>query len=579
MWEEATSGSSTTTTLFVGQLEEIATTGSTTTTTKYYYVGQRRVAVRVGSTLSYLVADGLSSITEALDSGGTLTAVQLYAPYGAVRYSSGTMPTSYGFTGQRLDASGLQVMGSRFYDPVAGQFVAGDDALPGGGAILGGLNRYAYVVGNPETMTDETGHWPWDNVVAAVTNVVAAVAPAIAAVVQAAAPVVGAVANAALGISDMVNDVKTIFNPNASWQDKFGSVVNLGFNVFMDATTVIGVGEGLKTLEIGGKLAADVGEQAVKDGAEQLVKDGGEAVAKDGEQNVVKDVVKGCDSFRADTPVATPSGAQAIGTLKVGSIVLAVDGRSGKVKAEPVLHVFINHDTNLLDVTLANVTVSSATVNAAQVTTKQQGAALASHGSQAPPATETLHTTTEHPFLTKELGWVNAQDLTPGEHVRHLDGTWGVVIGTHVVAGEAVRYNLTVANEHTFVVGSGQWVVHNTCGEGDVASYEELSKKGDVGDGLEGHHIPSKKYIAQFGVDAEDGAAVAMKRGLHQLTRTYGGRMVAALNEDAGRTFLEVVQNDLEDYRNVGGPNPAQVASDIMDYWLENRPDLMGYPS
>jgi len=28
-----------------------------------------------------------------------------------------------------------------------------------------------------------------------------------------------------------------------------------------------------------------------------------------------------------------------------------------------------------------------------------------------------------------------------------------------------VMYNLTVAYDHTFVVGSGEWVVHNTCGD------------------------------------------------------------------------------------------------------------------
>lgn len=49
-----------------------------------------------------------------------------------------------------------------------------------------------------------------------------------------------------------------------------------------------------------------------------------------------------------------------------------------------------------------------------------------------PPASETLHTTTEHPFLTQKLGWVNAQDLHTGLHVRTLTGTLGVVVGTYM---------------------------------------------------------------------------------------------------------------------------------------------------
>jgi len=83
----------------------------------------------------------------------------LFAPYGAGRYSSGTMPTSYGFTGQRADAvSGLDYYGSRYYDPQAGQFTSGDSVLPGGGLDPWGLSRYAYVEGNPVNRIDPDGH-------------------------------------------------------------------------------------------------------------------------------------------------------------------------------------------------------------------------------------------------------------------------------------------------------------------------------------------------------------------------------------------------------------------------------------
>lgn len=94
-----------------------------------------------------------------LSASGSATASVLYAPYGAVRYSSGTMPTSYGFTGQRADAaSGLDYYGSRYYDPLAGQFTSGDSVLPGNGYDLWGLSRYTYVEGNPEDRTDPSGH-------------------------------------------------------------------------------------------------------------------------------------------------------------------------------------------------------------------------------------------------------------------------------------------------------------------------------------------------------------------------------------------------------------------------------------
>jgi hypothetical protein len=96
---------------------------------------------------------------------------------------------------------------------------------------------------------------------------------------------------------------------------------------------------------------------------------------------------------------------------------------------------------------------------------------VAAHGSQAPPAAETVHTTTEHPFLTTDRGWVDAQDLVPGERVQQLDGSVGVVVSLRVVAGTAVRYNLTVQDVHTFAVGTDQWVVHN-CGDGIPEGYQ-----------------------------------------------------------------------------------------------------------
>jgi RHS repeat-associated protein len=460
-----TNNSTTTTTIYLGQAEEIATTGSTTNVTKYYYAGDRRVAERVGNAaITYLVADGLSSVTQALDSAGNVVATQLFGPYGNTRYQQGTMPTTFGFTGQRQDTSGLDLFGARFYDPAIGQFVSADETIPGSGAILGALNRFAYVLGNPETATDPSGHWGFGNIVKAVTNVVKAAAPAIAHAVQVAAPVVAAVADSALGISSIVNDAKTIFDPHASWSSRLLSVADLAINVAMDVDTITGTGQAARAAYMGVKAGAKLaGKQAVKlmkGEAKHLAEKEIENVGKKRGEGMVEKVFKSCmNSFAGDTQVATAEGSQPIATLKVGDKVLAVDGATGKVQAELVQNVMINHDNNLLDVTLAtdtNVKPSAAT----DAPNKEQEVATAAHGSQAPP-TETIHTTTEHPFLTAELGWVNAQDLKPGEHVRRMDGSLGIVVAVKATPGQAVRYNLTVVQDHTFVVGQGQWVVHN----------------------------------------------------------------------------------------------------------------------
>jgi RHS repeat-associated protein len=157
--QSMTQSSTTTTTVYVGDVEEVSTSGGTTTTTAYYYAGVKRIGLSVNGAISYLASDGLGSATVTLSSSGSATAAELFAPYGGVRYSSGTMPTSYGFTGQRSDtASGLDYYGARYYDPLAGQFTSGDTLVPGGGLDLWGLSRYAYVGGNPIIRVDPTGH-------------------------------------------------------------------------------------------------------------------------------------------------------------------------------------------------------------------------------------------------------------------------------------------------------------------------------------------------------------------------------------------------------------------------------------
>ena len=113
------------------------------------------LAAASNGTVSYLATSYQGSVVEALDSTGAVgvTASQLYAPYGGVRYASGALPTDYGYTGQRADTStGLDYYGARYYDPTLGQFTSADTWL------AGGLNRYGYVGGNPTTATDSSGH-------------------------------------------------------------------------------------------------------------------------------------------------------------------------------------------------------------------------------------------------------------------------------------------------------------------------------------------------------------------------------------------------------------------------------------
>lgn len=76
---------------------------------------------------------------------------------------------------------------------------------------------------------------------------------------------------------------------------------------------------------------------------------------------------------------------------------------------------------------------------------------------------ETIETTVGHPFYVDEVGWLDAGDLQVGMDVWQADGTTGTVDEVTFESTDAIVYNLTVADSHTFFVGYGEWLVHN-CG-------------------------------------------------------------------------------------------------------------------
>jgi hypothetical protein len=129
-----------------------------------------------------------------------------------------------------------------------------------------------------------------------------------------------------------------------------------------------------------------------------------------------------------------------------GEKVEAYNPKTHHMELEPVLHVWINHDHDLVDLTLTTRTPVT-------------------HGKPAAKTSEVIHTNKKHPFLTEEKGFLPVGQIKLGMHMRRADGTYGVVTGWKVVPGASVMYNLEVAQDHTFAVGDGQWMVHN-CASG-----------------------------------------------------------------------------------------------------------------
>lgn len=289
----STSQNTTTTTMvYVGTIEEVSSSACSGSncpispppqTSTFYYMGPLRIAVGVNGTISYLASDHLGSPELSLSGTGIAQASVLYAPYGTVRYSSGTMPTDYGFTGQHSDAntSGLDYYGARYYDPTVGQFSSAD-------TVASGPNRYAYVGGNPVNAVDPSGHrqdasgggdydpnvwgavWPdwaqigpnvWQTQYDDMTVTIYAYPNWYYVVYQPTDPfdffvtslvhTFASVVDVMFHITDTINDVGTILNGNASTGDRLKAAGSLVFNVVSDALFFTPVGEGADAAELG----------------------------------------------------------------------------------------------------------------------------------------------------------------------------------------------------------------------------------------------------------------------------------------------------------------------------------------
>jgi RHS repeat-associated protein len=113
--------------------------------------------------LYFIVGDHLGTTSLVLNAQGDKVAGSRHFPYGGERWSSGTLPTDYHFTGQRFDSYiKLTVMDARWYDAQLGRWISPDTIIPDP-ANPQSLNRFAYVRGNPLRYVDPTGHQeePW----------------------------------------------------------------------------------------------------------------------------------------------------------------------------------------------------------------------------------------------------------------------------------------------------------------------------------------------------------------------------------------------------------------------------------
>jgi RHS repeat-associated protein len=112
------------------------------------------VSRRQGTSISYQHG-GLKNLDAQTSVSQNVTAARVYDAFGNLVTSTGAWAGPFGYAGgfgYQQDASGLKMLGHRYYDPSTGRFLTRDP-------IKDGRNWYAYGAGEaaPTTITDPTG--------------------------------------------------------------------------------------------------------------------------------------------------------------------------------------------------------------------------------------------------------------------------------------------------------------------------------------------------------------------------------------------------------------------------------------
>jgi hypothetical protein len=106
-----------------------------------------------------------------------------------------------------------------------------------------------------------------------------------------------------------------------------------------------------------------------------------------------------------------------------------------------------------------------------------------------------------------------AAALQVGDEIRNADWATGTVEAIEFVAKPQTMYNFTVATAHTYFVGEGRWLVHNSCGnkaifdqltDGQNLLTDDVLKRGQEFVGDNALQISEGNFISSIPVDGTD---------------------------------------------------------------------------
>ncbi|WP_112239212.1 RHS repeat-associated core domain-containing protein [Kribbella monticola] len=147
------------TTLYLGGTELLMKPDKSLLGTRYYNLGDKTVAVRVGTKLTWLKTDLHGTATVSVDPDTLAVQRRNTTPYGEIRGAApASWPGQRGFVGGTEDSTGLVHLGAREYDQARGRFISVDPVMDFKDPQQ--LNAYSYANNNPISFSDADGKFP-----------------------------------------------------------------------------------------------------------------------------------------------------------------------------------------------------------------------------------------------------------------------------------------------------------------------------------------------------------------------------------------------------------------------------------
>ncbi|MFF3467684.1 ricin-type beta-trefoil lectin domain protein [Streptomyces sp. NPDC002619] len=549
------------------------------------------------STLTALATDhhGTPIATIGLTTGQTIQR-QKTDPFGVPRGTADSHWQSHrGYLGGTDDTTtGLTHLGAREYDPDTGHFISADPVLDIADPLQ--MNGYAYAGNNPVTDSDPTGLCPVDlcgggeGKGGSTTGEVTKKDPSSPVYwsVPPAPPKSGSSTTSGTGGGSggsggsggggggsWLGDLSRTFVEEA--KTSVTSIVQAPFQQLRTDKRCVLDGEGcadmltqvllsanpglagaMAVTSRGEEIAGDYANGRSAEGTGKLLFDltllltmrgaGAEAEAEAGisraEAGISRDLPKKC-SFTPSTPVLMADGkTKPIDDIKTGDKVEAADPANGKHKGpREVTATLINHDYDLVDLRIQRTDGS----------------------------TDTLHTTSKHPFWDDTLHtWVPAGELLTGHTLNTASDHHVHVTDVTPRPGDRDMYNLTVNDLHTYYVLAGETpvLVHNSnCSSnakilGDNLEASGVTRPADTA----AHHIvastsqkaaAARQQLAKFGIDINDASnGVFLPRGSASANPT-GASVHSRIHTDDYYSYV----NDL-----IGGARNANEARDVLGH-------------